>query len=72
MNIIKVKINVTGFKRNNKLEIIFKLIDLIIQLIIIEYVNIIIKNEKEILNKEIKSIKNYYKLCSEGKLINHY
>ena len=71
MNIIKVKINVTGFKRNNKLEIIFKLIDLIIQLIIIEYVNIIIKNEKEILNKEIKSIKNYYKLCSEGKLINN-
>ena len=60
MNIIGFKRNVTGFKRNNKLEIIFKLIDLIIQLFIIEYVNIIIKNEKEILNKEIILFSLFY------------
>ena len=71
MNFIKFKINVTSFKRNNKLKIILKLIDLLVELIIIEYVNIIITNEKEIFNKEIISIKNYYTICNEGKLINN-
>jgi cellulose synthase/poly-beta-1,6-N-acetylglucosamine synthase-like glycosyltransferase len=71
MQFIKFKINVTFFKRNNKVKLIVKLINIIIELIIIEYINIIIANEKEIFKKEIKSIKNYYNLCNEGKLINN-
>jgi len=68
MKYIKYKKNVFNLKRN-KSSIFIKLFYLIFQLNIIINIIINISNEKEILKKEIKSIKIYYKICNEGNLI---
>ena len=62
----------------NKVNAIYKikkickrLIHLIIHLSILNYITINAMNENYILNKDINSIKTYFQICSEGKLINN-
>ena len=70
MNYIKFKKNVRNCRTSNKFKWAIKIIHLTIQLIIINYIIINALNEKNILNKDINSIKKYFKICNQGKLIN--
>ena len=56
---------------NKKFNLFIKIIHLIIHLSILNYITINAMNENYILNKDINSIKTYFQICSEGKLINN-
>ena len=67
---IKLKKYVRGHN-NKKFNLFIKIIHLIIHLSILNYITINAMNENFILNKDINSIKTYFQICSEGKLINN-
>ena len=67
---IKLKKYARG-NNNKKLNLFIKIIHLIIHLSILNYITINAMNENYILNKDINSIKTYFQICTEGKLINN-